>query len=78
MATDTEFEELVKTVRDGELFEALRASRQLAELARKRRKSTDELIRDAVTSAAEALRQKGPTADLEEIIQQEQTKAKAL
>ena len=78
MATEADFEELVKTVRNGETFQALRASRQLADLARKRRsKLTDELIREAVESAAEAFRQKGSVADLEEVIQQEQAKAKA-
>jgi hypothetical protein len=57
MANDAEFEALLDQVQNGSTFDALRAATQLNRLSRQRRKSTDDLIRDAVETTVEALRQ---------------------
>jgi hypothetical protein len=57
-------------VKSGSTFEALRASEQLAKIARSRRKSfpaIDQLVRDAVESAAEASRHNAEI-DVEKIV----------
>jgi hypothetical protein len=60
MANDTEFEALLDQVENGSTFDALRAATQLNKLSRqRRRKSTDQLLRDAVEAAVEASRQGG-------------------
>jgi len=70
MANEVEVQALLDQVKSGSTFEALRASEQLAEIARSRRKSfavTDQLLRDAVESAAEASRHNGEV-DVEKIV----------
>lgn len=54
MTTEVSFDELIKQVKDGSTFESLRAAQQLADLTRKRRKSSERLIGDAVKDAARA------------------------
>jgi hypothetical protein len=56
MATEADVQALLNQVKSGSTFEALGASEQLAKIARSRRKTTDELLRDAVQAAAEAFR----------------------
>jgi hypothetical protein len=59
MANEVDVQALLDQVKSGSTFEALRASEQLAKIARSRRKSfaaTDELLRDAVEATAEASR----------------------
>ena len=56
MASETDVQALLDQVKSGSTFEALRASEQLAAIARSRRKSTDQLLREAVEAAAEAFR----------------------
>jgi hypothetical protein len=75
MASDTEFETLLNQVENGSTFEALRASTQLKNLSRQRRKSTDELLRDAVETTAEAIRQKNDV-DVEGIVRDVQERAR--
>ena len=57
MADDTEFEALLDQVENGSTFEALRAATQLNRLSRQRRKSTDELLREAAKVMVETARQ---------------------
>jgi hypothetical protein len=76
MANDTEFEALLDQVENGSTFEALRAATQLKNLSRRRRNSTDELLRDAVESTAEAIRQKSDV-DVDEIVRDVQKRARA-
>jgi hypothetical protein len=76
MANDIEFEALLDQVENGSTFEALRAATQLKNLSRQRRNSTDELLRDAVETTAEAIRQKSDV-DVDEIVRDVQERARA-
>ncbi|MEA2162095.1 MAG: hypothetical protein QOK37_222 [Thermoanaerobaculia bacterium] len=75
MAND-EFEALLDQVQNGSTFEALRAATQLNRLSRQRRKSTDELLRDAVETTADVIRQKND-ADVDEIVRDVQQRARS-
>ncbi len=76
MENNAEFDALLEQVRKGSTFEALRAARQLEKLSRQRRKSTDELLRDAVEATAEAIRQKSDV-DVDEIVRDVQDRARS-
>jgi hypothetical protein len=67
MANEVDVQALLDQVKSGSTFEALRASEQLAKIARNRRKSTDELLREAVEAGAEAVRDKREL-DVDEIV----------
>jgi hypothetical protein len=67
MANEIDVQALLDQVKSGSTFEALRASEELAKIARSRRKSTDELLRDAVEAGAEAVRAK-KELDVDEIV----------
>jgi hypothetical protein len=67
MTNDIEFEALLDQVENGSTFEALRAATQLNRLSRQRRKSTDELLREAATAAVDAARENG-SVDFDEIV----------
>jgi hypothetical protein len=55
MATEADVKALLDQVKSGSTFEALRASEQLAKIARNRRKSTDELLHELVKAGADAV-----------------------
>lgn len=76
MENNAEFDALLEQVRTGSTFEALRAARQLEKLSRQRRKSTDELLRDAVETTAETLRQKN-NVNVDEIVRDVQERARS-
>jgi hypothetical protein len=76
MANDTEFEALLDQVENGSTFEALRAATQLKNLSRQRRNSTDDLLRDAVETTADAIRQKNDV-DVDEIVRGVQQRARS-
>ena len=76
MANDTEFEALLDQVENGSTFEALRAATQLKNLSRQRRSSTDDLLRDAVETTADAIRQKNDV-DVDEIVRGVQQRARS-
>jgi hypothetical protein len=67
MANEINVQALLDQVKSGSTFEALRASEELAKIARSRRKSTDDLLRDAVEAAAEAVRHNSEI-DVEKIV----------
>ena len=67
MATEADVRALLDQVKSGSTFEALRASEQLAKIGRNRRKSTDELLREAVEAGAEAVRDQ-KELDVDEIV----------
>jgi hypothetical protein len=76
MANDTEFEALLDQVENGSTFDALRAATQLNRLSRQRRKSTDDLLREAVEATAKALGKKD-AVDVEEIVRDVQERARS-
>jgi predicted lactoylglutathione lyase len=67
MATEADVKALLDQVKSGSTFDALRASEQLAKIGRNRRKSTDELLREAVEAGAEAVRH-NKQLDVDEIV----------
>jgi hypothetical protein len=67
VANEIDVQALLDQVKSGSTFAALRASEELAKIARNRRKSTDELLRDAVETAAEAFRHNSEI-DVEKIV----------
>jgi hypothetical protein len=76
MGNDTEFEALLDQVENGSTFDALRAATQLNRLSRQRRKSTDDLLREAVEATATALGKKD-AVDVEEIVRDVQERARS-
>jgi hypothetical protein len=76
MANDKEFEALLDQVENGSTFEALRAATQLKNLSRQRRNSTDDLLRDAVETTADAIRQESDV-DIAEIVRDVQQRARS-
>jgi hypothetical protein len=76
MENNADFDALLDQVKNGSTFDALRAARQLEKLTRQRRKSTDELLRDAVEATVDAVRQE-KDVNVDEIVRDVRERARA-